>query len=748
MPIKEREGWTVGVAEGDTDNGNDKDVERTNILVVDDRPEQLLVFRTILEELGQNLVFVKSGREALGAILAQEFAVILLDVNMPDLDGLETAKLIRDYRRAAHTPIIFVTAYADELQTARGYSLGAVDYILAPVNPQILRTKVKVFVELNVMRQRERRQAEQRVALATAESARKAAEGNARRAELLSHASRVLSGTLDAAIASRQLLELVVPRLAPFAMLVPLSERQQAQAGLVCTVKAAGDGCDFLVLSEGDLPTQARDGITLALERSACVDLEDAAAHLLLSGVLVHARIPAAKMELQSVAAVPLLFSDKPLGVLFVADRRGNLCDRAALEELASRAAIAFENARLVRNLQVEVMERQTAEEKLRQASRRKDEFLAMLSHELRNPLAPISNAIELVRRMAPNEPKIVWAGEVMDRQVKHLTQLVEELLDVARIGQGKIALKKESFELSALLAHAVETARPGIEARGHKLRIKQPEKPVWLQGDFGRLAQSVGNLLSNAAKYTEKGGAVDLTAKVEGGTAIISVRDNGIGIDAELLPRIFELFEQGERGLDRSQGGLGVGLSVARSLVEAHHGRLEASSQGVGKGSEFRIFLPCVTVVQRDGDAKAATNQVRDAGGVRVLIVEDNMDAAESAALYLNMEGHSVKAVHDGKQALDCARVFAPQVVVLDIGLPVVDGYAVARALRAAPETRSALLIALTGYGQKEDIERAMEAGFDLHLVKPADLKRLAEMIGEFSVSETRPNMSASVER
>jgi CheY-like chemotaxis protein len=283
------------------------------------------------------------------------------------------------------------------------------------------------------------------------------------------------------------------------------------------------------------------------------------------------------------------------------------------------------------------------------------------------------------------------------------------------------------------VIAQSVETAQPFIEARGHTLTVDVPEAPVWLQGDFARLAQVVSNLLHNAAKYSEDGGRIQLVLGVEGGEARISVRDNGIGIDAALLPRIFDLFAQGARSLDRMQGGLGVGLTLARRLVELHGGRLEARSDGLKKGAEFIVTIPCMTVVPRPDDEATRQQAPASVNGRRILIVDDNQDAAESIAQYLQLEGHEVKTVGDGQAALACVPVFAPQIVVLDIGLPMMNGYEVARRMRKMPATRDALIVALTGYGQKEDQVRAIDAGFDRHFVKPTDPRVLVQLIAEW---------------
>ncbi|HEY0857566.1 MAG TPA: response regulator [Albitalea sp.] len=726
-----RDGAPRSAGDGNVDRWD----EKSNILIVDDLPEKLLVFGTVLEDLGQNLVFVHSGSEALREVLNREFAVILLDVNMPDIDGFETAALIRRYKRSAHTPIIFITAYADEIQTAKGYSLGAVDYILSPVVPDVLRSKVKVFVELHQMQRRVRRQADERIALVAAESARRVAEENDRRSNFLSQASRVLSGSLDVAVGARLLLELVVPEVAPLAVL-QLVEDDKPLSQVV--VAASRDGAPLTMVSTpaGGLPPALQDALQEAMFLKQRVTLQPT----LLRRMSSEAFGLQGPLALRSAVAVPLMIGDRVLGMLVVGAEQGvpgnATHDWAALEELASRAAIAFENAHLYRSLQSEIVERRAAEAELQAANQRKDEFLAMLSHELRNPLAPIRNALEVIRRVAPPDAKLTWAGDVMDRQVRHLTRLVEELLDVARISQGKIQLNKEPVDLAAVIAQSVETAQPFIDARGHHLSVTLPDMPVWMQGDFARLSQVVSNLLHNAAKYSDDGGRIQLELQVGDGEATIVVRDNGIGIEDALLPRIFDLFQQGTRSLDRIQGGLGVGLTLARRLVELHGGRVEASSAGPRQGAEFRVIIPCVSVV-RGSDVETVPAMAGAARGRRILIVDDNQDAAESIAQYLQLEGHEVKTVGDGLQALACVPVFAPQIVVLDIGLPVLSGYEVAKRMRKMAVTQSALLVALTGYGQKEDKVRAMEAGFDHHFVKPTDPRVLVELIAEWPRAE-----------
>src|SRR5688500_10719004 len=681
--------------------------DRCDILIVDDLQEKLLVFKTILEELGQNLVMVRSGSDALREVLAREFAVILLDVNMPDIDGLETARLIRQYKRSAHTPIIFITAYADEMQTAQGYSLGAVDYILSPVVPDVLRSKVRVFVDLYQMQQRTKAMAGEQVARARAEAARAAAEETTRRSNFLARASHELGASLDLEQGMRRLLELVVPQLADSAALLVDAEAEEPL--IFYRAEARGRLATHRLQGYAELPEALRS----ALQR------------------VVREGLP---LEGDTVC-YPLRIAERTLGALALVYAGSFIPqDLVTLQELVSRAAIALDNARLYSSLQREIVRSRQAEESLQDANRRKDEFLAMLSHELRNPLAPIRNAVEVIRRVAPSEPKLNMARDVVDRQVSLLARLVEELLDVSRISQGKIQLKKEPVELARIVAHAVETARPLIDTRNQTLTVSVPAASVWLSADFARLSQVVSNLLNNASKYTGEGGRIEISASAEEGEAKIVVRDNGAGIEPQLLPKVFDLFVQGDRALDRGQGGLGIGLTLVKRLVELHLGRVEVASEGPGRGATFTVLLPCISAVAPQQPQRAAqTNpgsRTTEVYGRRVLVVDDNVDAAESTAAFLRLEGHEVKAVHDGLQALASLKVFDPHVVVLDIGLPGLDGYAVARQLRERGDTSHVLLIALTGYGQKEDRARAAAAGFHSHFVKPADPREIQAAI------------------
>jgi signal transduction histidine kinase/CheY-like chemotaxis protein len=385
---------------------------------------------------------------------------------------------------------------------------------------------------------------------------------------------------------------------------------------------------------------------------------------------------------------------------------------------LTKANAAAAENARLY--------------DEVREADRRKDEFLAMLAHELRNPLAPVRNALQIMKSFKGDEVVLEQARQMAERQVHHLTRLVDDLMDVSRITRGKIRLRKRSVELATVLAGAVETSRPLIEARRHELTVALPSEIVRLDADPTRLGQVLTNLLNNAAKYTDEGGKIELTARREGGEVAIAIRDNGVGIPAEMLPKVFDLFTQVDRSLDRAQGGLGIGLTLVRRLVEMHDGSVRAFSSGPGRGSEFVVRLPIAEEMPALAPADSGEEDKISVGPPRrrILVVDDNVDAARSLAWLLQYLGQEVYLAHDGVTALEAARAHVPEIVLLDIGLPRIDGYEVARRLRRDESLEGVLLVAMTGYGQEEDRRRAYEAGFDRHLIKPIDPDGLAELL------------------
>jgi signal transduction histidine kinase len=415
--------------------------------------------------------------------------------------------------------------------------------------------------------------------------------------------------------------------------------------------------------------------------------------------------------------------------------------------QLVESRALARDALRRQRELESEIAQRKRAEEKLRDADRCKDEFLAMLAHELRNPLAPIRNSLHILQLHMPEDESLRRPLEVIDRQSRQLAGLVDDLLDVSRITRGRINLRLQTLELAPIVDQAVETSRPLLEARRHYFHIQLPDEPIYVRADSTRLAQVILNLLNNAAKYTDEGGYIRLSVERSGDEVVLRVRDNGIGIAPEMLPKIFELFAQGERTLDRSQGGLGIGLTLVRRLVELHGGRVQAFSEGLGHGSEFAVRLPIVqkSDALREGNdtvenlSSLAAGQSTLASRWRVLIVDDNRDSADSLSTLLQMLGYDAYTAYDGESGLSKAKQFSPDIALLDIGLPRLSGLEAARQIRNDPGLRDAFLIAMTGYGQEEDRRRSLEAGFNAHLVKPVDLDELQTLLERAAAAAAR---------
>jgi signal transduction histidine kinase len=524
-------------------------VDDPNILVVDDQPAKLLSYAAILNGLDANLVMANSAHEALELLLKADYALVLLDVCMPDLDGFDLAKMIREHPRFHRTAIIFVSGvHLTDLDRLKAYEYGAVDYVPVPVVPEILRAKVNIFLDLY----RKTRQLE-----------------------------------------------------------------------------------------------------------------------------------------------------------------------------------------RLNRNLELRVAER-TAE--LLDASRRKDEFLAMLAHELRNPLAAVRLAAQLV--VLPDLPpaQLAKSAAIIHRQVEHLVRLIDDLVDVSRITRGLISLRHEPTEISAAVAQAIESTRPLIDARHHVLTVNVPDGSILVNGDPARLSQILANILNNAAKFTEPGGHITLTATRLAHEVLITVTDTGSGISADMLPRVFDLFTQVDRPLDRTSTGLGIGLALVHKLVEMHGGRVTAHSAGPGQGAELRVHLPLHDAPPAAASARHRATAARsDLPSQRILVVDDNQDAAETLALMLKLQGHEVKTAHDGIEALSLAPAFAPHVILLDLGMPRLNGYETANRVRGQDWGREIALVAVTGWGQPRDRQRTVEAGFDAHLVKPVDEATLTRTLSEVASRSLR---------
>jgi len=550
-----------------------------NILIVDDEPKNLSALEAILNEPTYRLVRATSGEEALLALMADEFAALVLDVRMPGMSGFEVAQLVKERRKTARIPIIFLTAYYNEDQhILEGYVSGAVDYLHKPVNPAVLRSKVAVFAELH------------------------------RKGRALEASNRLL--------------------------LNEVAERRNAEEML---------------------------------------------------GELNH-------------------------------------------------------------NLDLRVRERtaelQQSEARLMEANRRKDEFLATLAHELRNPLAPVRNAVELLKRKGDEIDRVQWATQLIDRQVTLFSRLIDDLMDVSRINQGRIELRRETITLGDVLSDAVETVRPHIEAAGHELAVLLPDQALAVNGDRTRLAQAFVNLLHNATKYTDPGGRIEVGVLVEKGAAIVTIRDTGIGIPPERLETVFEMFSQVESALSRSRGGLGIGLSLTQRLVQMHGGSVKAYSEGLGKGSRFHVHLPLVQALEGSAaDARPAKAQHEVSSQLKILVADDNVDAADTLGALLEVMGHEVMKVHDGEAAVAAVGPFAPNVVILDIGMPRLNGYEACRRIRALPRTgpKRPVLVALTGWGQEQDIAQSQAAGFDRHLVKPIEAVQLEQLLDAQALAAAR---------
>ena len=371
-----------------------------------------------------------------------------------------------------------------------------------------------------------------------------------------------------------------------------------------------------------------------------------------------------------------------------------------------------------------DITDRKLAELALQEADRRKDSFIATLAHELRNPLAPIRNAVQLLRKSGHDDPQLVWCRDVIDRQVTQMARLLEDLFDVSRLTRGQFALRLERLALPAVIEHALEIAQPRIDEYGHSLSLSLPAEPLQVDGDMTRLAQVFSNLLINAAKYTPAGGRLGLTMEAVGDEVEVRVSDNGIGISAEQMPRLFDMFTQGDSLTDRSQGGMGIGLSLARGLVEMHGGRISAHSAGLGQGSEFVVRLPLARTAAASADEAGPATGMQHApvAPFRVLVADDLRDSADSLGLLIELMGHAVEVAYDGEEALRVAERFRPDVVLLDLGMPKLDGFEVCRGIRTAPWGASVRLVAQSGWGQDEDRRRTAEAGFDHHIVKPID--------------------------
>jgi len=696
--------------------------EKVSILIVDDRPDKLLAHETVLAELNQNLVRATSGKEALRCLLKQDFAVILLDVNMPGMDGFETAALIRQRMRSETTPIIFISAVNDtETHVSRGYSLGAVDYILTPVVPEILRAKIAVFVDLFKKTEQVKRQAEERGKLILEQAARAEAEARQERLAFLADASNVLAGSLEYHKTFHSLAHLVVPRLADFCVVLASEE----DGGLRQVAVAHSDLLDEPALrklaEEFPASSAAKTGgahVVKTGQSRMCCDMDNGA----LEEVFQR---PEDREQLLSFAptsfiAVPLKTYDRVLGaIVMVNTGEGRMCstDELALaEELAHRAALAIDNAGLYKAAQ-------KARAESERANLAKDSFLAMLSHELRTPLTPVLTSVLALEQTEGLSEEIRASLQMIRRNVELEARLIDDLLDLTRISKGKVQLSFEEVDAHSLLRNALEICQADIDKKNLSLRTDFAAEKVCLEADPARLQQIFWNLIKNAVKFTPAGGRLEIRTANEDGQLRVQVSDSGMGIDAETLPKIFNAFEQG----DRTQlGGLGLGLAISKALVETHSGKLTAESAGRDKGATFTAMFPVAE--HHAGASKGAIPSApAPRKSMRVLLVDDHEDTNRSLTQLLRRRGYHVQPAHSVQSALEAAAHERFDVLVSDIGLPDGSGIELMQKLKT---DHPIFGIALTGFGMEEDLRRSHDVGFIHHLIKPVDLNRLDALI------------------
>ncbi|MDR3388179.1 MAG: response regulator [Rudaea sp.] len=679
---------------------------KANILLVDDQPARLLSYDVILRDLDENLVHARSGIEALKLLMAQEFAVILLDVNMPDMDGFETASLIHQHPRYEKTPIIFVTGvHVTDFDRLKGYKLGAFDYVYIPIVPEILRAKVSVLVELY----HKRRELERtNTALANANSAL-----HREKEHELSKLNFSLQSANDALTQTNQQLQ------------AETAQRQATQDALersAAVLRAINENTQVLIFAkdfDGRVimanPAALRaigkplDEVLGKTDREFLASVDSAVAimendrHVINSG---HAAVFEETIE-------------------FPHGRRIYLATKSPNLDATGKSLGII-------SVSVDITDQKNVENALKLADRRKDEFLAMLAHELRNPLAPLRMVTEM---MGPADKLSMRHDEmlqIMRHQVQVLIRLVDDLMEVSRITRGKILLQRRVIDLREVIRDAVEISRPLIDSGNHELAIHLPPSPLLVEIDDIRIAQVIANLLNNAAKYTPDGGHISIEVGVADGQAIIRVRDDGIGISPELLPEMFDLFVQGDVVSTRAKGGLGIGLALVRDLVRLHGGDAFAKSDGRGRGSEFSVHLPISADVLASAQDQAgfippsSGRRARE----RVLIVDDNESACRAVKMALELLGANTLVTHDGPTALQRLEEFEPTLVLLDLGLPGMDGHELARRIRKIETIAQPRLVAVTGWGHEQVRATSRDVGIDEHLVKPIGIRDIERLL------------------
>jgi signal transduction histidine kinase len=700
--------------------------ETCSVLLVDDRPEKLLALEAVLADLPLTLVRAYSGREALRCLLNQEFAAILLDINMPGMDGFETATLIRQRKSSEHTPIIFVTAYHDEVFMSRGYSLGAVDYILQPVVPEILRSKVAVFVDLyrktrQVLEQAKWQQARalQLQKLASAAVAINGAATMARSLQVITDAARDVIGAHQAITLFRTDADAVAEAAA----------RDTARRG-GAGAAGAGGARGFSAFSEKYADWRGRP---LRLDDAAKSAVATSKTTTRLTpkqlqahpdyGLVVRLESQQEIPPVTGLLAAPLIGRDgRNMGVIYLSDKQdGDFTadDEAILLQLSQMAAVAIEN-----HLSAEA----------REANRAKDQFIAVLSHELRTPLTPVLATVASLQADKRLPADTQEDLKVIRRNVELEARLIDDLLDLTRISKGKIELQLEVVDVNELLREAANICRNDIAEKCIDLVMDLGARQRFVKGDATRLQQVFWNLMKNAVKFTPAQGRIVVEsfneageAGVGGGAICVRVTDSGIGIEPDILPRIFNAFEQGRSSITRQFGGLGLGLAISKALVEQHRGALAATSDGRGKGATFRVAIPVTSELPQ---ATYHTPRLVTPGpqrATRALLVEDHRDTARVMSKLLRGNGYEVDCAASVTEAMQHLKAGRYDILISDIGLPDGSGLDL---MRQARVVQPLVGIALSGFGMEHDIRRSKEAGFTEHLTKPLNFQLLVDTI------------------
>ncbi|HEV7374135.1 MAG TPA: response regulator [Pyrinomonadaceae bacterium] len=737
------------------------EAEQINILMVDDNPTNLLGLETILQGPDRNLVKASSGDEALRYLLNTDVAVILLDVYMPGIDGLETAALIRGREKSRDIPIIFITADSmGNRHIEKGYSLGAVDYILKPVEPDILRSKVAVFVELFKKTEEIKRQAQllheknlelenanlQRLGMLIELGQQLAAEHNpAQVLEKFCHAARDIIGAAHAGVGAIR-----EPRSKPLYFF---------RSDLNSTGKETANTPE---VEDSVLDTLLKERKPLRLSE---LDVsQQTASHTASNGTS------------QSFLGTPIFFSAQLSGWLYLTGKIGadefSESDERLAVTLATQVAVAYENARLYAEaqshtieLQQEVAERKLAEEEraqmlireqaaraeAEQANRTKDEFLATLSHELRTPLTAILGWSHLLQTKTLDQENMERALETIERNARSQSQLIDDLLDVSRIITGKLRIDMRPVELVSIIEAAIDSMRPTAQAKSIKFEVACDKTASHVSGDSNRLQQIVWNLFSNAVKFTPEGGRINVSLERSGEHAQITISDTGQGIDARFLPFIFDRFRQADGSTTRKYGGLGLGLAIVRHLVELHGGTIKVHSDGVDQGATFTVLLPLKTdyrkldvgtelaSIQSQG-GEHSSNRAPALDGLRILVVDDEADTRELIAAVLSQSGAEVKSTGSVAEALSTLKVWVADLIITDIGMPEEDGYALIRKVRQLGHQYSQIpAVALTAYASIEDRTRVLSAGFQVHIAKPVVPAELITKIADVVSRPTR---------